>query len=193
MIYSSKGLRNLDLTEIVTQVIIKFIQEDAEYRQSFKRQRRSRKKDSDSEEDGVVDIWETAWGKMITHRRINNPCSSVAKKFRRRFRIPFSVFDKMLVPLCREGKIFGPSHKMKTPIEFKILVALRILARGNCADDIEEFSSIPENSCNYYFKRFVLNFAEVVITKLMYHSILNFFFENTIGLLRPICLLSKWR
>mmetsp|Transcript_12943 Transcript_12943/g.19475 ORF Transcript_12943/g.19475 Transcript_12943/m.19475 type:complete len:461 (-) Transcript_12943:107-1489(-) len=178
MIYTCKGLRNLDVRELAIQIVVDFITRDTESSTSsassaslqspLKRQRRTHTNDTESGENEVVDIWKTEWGKMITHRRINDPSSSVAKKFRRRFRLPFSVFDRFLVPLCRDGKIFGPSTVMKTPIEFKILIALRILATGNCASDIEESSSIPENSCNFYFKQFVMNFAEAYFDEFVY-------------------------
>ena len=60
--------------------------------------------------------------------------------------------------MFRERNIFGAacSH---IPIEFKILVALRILGRNNTADDTNELSggSIGESTCVHIFKAFVTN------------------------------------
>ncbi len=45
------------------------------------------------------------------------------------------------------------------PIEFKLLVVLRILARGNDFDTINELSMIPLSICHKIFCDFVFNFA----------------------------------
>ena len=83
------------------------------------------------------------------------------KKFRRRFRIPFALFHEWLVPICREKNLFGAAQS-PIPLEFKVLVTLRILGRNNTADDTNELSrgSIGESSCNEIFKTFVVNFAK---------------------------------
>jgi hypothetical protein len=87
----------------------------------------------------------------------------MGKLFRRRFRIPFPVFKDVLVPLCRDANIFGTSVEayVRVPLEFKILVSLRILGRGNVADDIFEMSKVPESTCNTIFHRFCEKFSEV--------------------------------
>ena len=83
-------------------------------------------------------LWQTTWGRMLLSEEVKDPNSYVASKFRRRFRLPFSLF-LLVVQKCKDAKVFGES---KIPYEFKVLVALRILARGNCADDLNEMSHI---------------------------------------------------
>ena len=84
------------------------------------------------------DYWKTPWGVMLRHPDINNPTTKLGRLFRRRFRVPFPIFDEILVRRCREKNIFDiKSDKcVRIPLEFKILIALRILGRGNPADDI---------------------------------------------------------
>lgn len=48
--------------------------------------------------------------------------------------------------------------RVRVPIEFKILAALRILGRGNCVQDIEKFSGIAESTCLALFNVALLSF-----------------------------------
>ena len=104
-------------------------------RVSRKRKRRSSRR---------VDYWNTPWGLMLKDRRLEDERSDIAKLFRLRFRIPYLLFRDVLVPTFKEKNIFPDTinHRVKVPLEFKILASLRILGRGNCADDISELSSI---------------------------------------------------
>jgi hypothetical protein len=40
----------------------------------------------------TVDLWQTSWGKLIRGSNIKNENSWEAKKFKRRFRMPYEVF-----------------------------------------------------------------------------------------------------
>ena len=82
-----------------------------------------------------IDFWETTWGRMINHPNVMNPRTAEGKKFRRRFRMPFPVFQ-YLVKQCSDHNIFGTIYQTKIPIEAKVLGCLRILARDQCADDV---------------------------------------------------------
>ena len=59
----------------------------------------------------------------------------------------------MIVEKCNTGNIFRVKDhsKVKVPTEFKVMMALRVLARGNCADDIAEMS------CGYEYNILRLN------------------------------------
>ena len=85
--------------------------------------------------------------------------SFLGKKFRRRFRLPYALFQKVKA-CCIEKGIFKSKHRSPIPIEFKILISLRILGRGNCCDDLNEFSSVGESTCNTIFHTFVKEFVE---------------------------------
>lgn len=62
--------------------------------------------------------------------------------------------------LCIEKAIFKTKKRSWIPIEFKILIALGILGRGNCCDDLNEFSSVGESTCNSIFHKFVKEFVD---------------------------------
>lgn len=161
MIYTKDTWPDLEFDSCSVQFVMDYIKSDVD---SFDRgtenvkRRRARRKDFDLEQNVGMSLWETTWGRTLKDVRIKDPSSWIAKKFRRRFRIPFSVFDQVLVPMCIEKEVF--SLKSRIPIEIKILISLRILARGSCADDIEELSHVPESTVNYIFKQFVTNFSE---------------------------------
>ena len=64
--------------------------------------------------------------------------------------------------MCKNGNIFAVTEecKVRVPLEFKILMCLRILSRGNVADDIAELSSGCPSTVNFIFKQFVTAFAK---------------------------------
>ena len=74
-----------------------------------------------------------------------------------------SIF--FLVPECKRVNLFenrlNRFGELITiiPIEIKLLVALRILARGNVLDYINEFSSVGLSTACVIFKTFVVNFT----------------------------------
>ena len=65
--------------------------------------------------------------------------------------------------MCKERNVFRMKHSGTIPIEFKIMVALRILGRGSTADDIEELSGIGESTANSIFKTFVSEFSRAFL------------------------------
>ncbi len=62
--------------------------------------------------------------------------------------------------MCRQHKVFVERYNTLIPIGIKFLVCLRILARGNCSDDINEFSQVGESTCNFIFKQFLEKFVD---------------------------------
>ena len=57
--------------------------------------------------------------------------------------------------MCMHKNIFQSKYSSAIPLEFKIMVALRILGRDSVADDIEELSGVGESTTNSIFKNFV--------------------------------------
>jgi hypothetical protein len=41
--------------------------------------------------------------------------------------------------------------RVRIPVEFKVLIALRILGLGNCLDDISELSCVSESTVHQIF------------------------------------------
>jgi hypothetical protein len=106
------------------------------------------------------DYWGSVWGKMLRNPDIADPDSYVAKKFRRRFRVPYPVFAEILLPQCIEVNIFDTVGTSVIPLELKILCALRILGRDAVADDCNEMTEIGESTANVIYKTFVTNFEK---------------------------------
>ena len=67
------------------------------------------------------------------------------RKFRRRFRVPFPLFQ-FIVSECERVNLFGIKSlsRVRAPLEFKILISLRIVGRGNCFDEIGELAGAFE-------------------------------------------------
>ena len=55
--------------------------------------------------ENTIDFWETQWGQLISHPNKNNPRAKEGKTFRRRFRLPFPVFQ-FLLKQCKDYNVF---------------------------------------------------------------------------------------
>ena len=80
--------------------------------------------------DPPVDYSNTNWAKFIADDSINDPDSRKGKLFRRRFRVPFHIFN-FLCRICKLKNVFEIKDESKViiPIEIKVLICLRILGR----------------------------------------------------------------
>ena len=103
-----------------------------------------------------TDFWSTYWGSLISHPNVSNLKTREGKKFRRRFRLPFPVFEQ-LVDACETYEVFNSIRRSHIPTAAKVLSCLRILGRDSCADDINELSGnlIAESTANTIFKQFI--------------------------------------
>ena len=116
----------IDFTELVAKFITSnpqlFLDDESLCSSESKKRHRTEKKS----------YWESKWGLMIQDPKINNPKSRIAKLFRRRFRVPFRLFNKLIVPECKRVNLFDTKQEnmVRIPLEFKILIALRIIGRG---------------------------------------------------------------
>mmetsp|Transcript_12017 Transcript_12017/g.10856 ORF Transcript_12017/g.10856 Transcript_12017/m.10856 type:complete len:155 (+) Transcript_12017:99-563(+) len=82
------------------------------------------------------------WGEFINNPSIQDPNSFAARKFRRRFRVPFALYEDILSKASSPEPI-GLGFKMRPisvagiagiPLELKILSVLRVLGRATCFD-----------------------------------------------------------
>ena len=101
----------------------------------------------------------TNWGKFIRDPLIKVPTSSKGLLFRRRFRVPFALFEYIL-QLCEDSNVFEVKCKQHIliPIEIKLLICLRIMERGEALDSIAEFFEVSEPYCSTIFHKFIKNF-----------------------------------
>jgi len=87
------------------------------------------------------------------------------RRFRRRFRVPYSMFLE-IVEECKVHNVFGMQlRRSKIQVEYKVLTRLKILGRDLCADEIDEQLNIAESSVNKFFKMFIYNYANAMYSK----------------------------
>ena len=117
----------------------------------------------------TLEFWESQWGKLLLNPNVGNHGSVEGRRFRRRFRLPYQLFQ-YLCELCARENIFDMVNKSPIPMELKILACLRILARDNCADDINElsFELLGESTVHNIFKKFVTNFSARICPKFVH-------------------------
>jgi hypothetical protein len=114
------------------------------------------------------DYTQTSWWRLIHDPEVKNENSRQHKYFRRRFRLPFALYE-VLLNICYdrnwfpahkrrnpndENGIFHPAYKNAAPLELKLLGALRILGRGGPFDDLYDGSGIHENTHRTFFIKF---------------------------------------
>jgi hypothetical protein len=106
---------------------------------------------------------DTKWGRDICDPRIVDAKSKQGKKFRRNFRVPFPVFDKVLVPECNRLNVFEVHSlsRVRVPTEIKVLICLRILGRGAYSEDMADMCGGFKSSIHAIFRKFLLNFTPI--------------------------------
>lgn len=113
------------------------------------------------------DYWATKWGQWLLDPRTRDPDSHQYKAFRNKFRMPFPLFQDIFVPDVREMNIFPQKYfgSKQIPLEIKCLIALRMLGRGNFANDMEELSFVKMSTVNLIFKHFIKNFSAKLFSR----------------------------
>ena len=118
--------------------------------------------------------WTSIWGQLIRNPNVSVPNSTMYKRFRRRFRIPFELFGP-LVEECKSNNIFasvaeleGNGRSKQIPIEFKVLCALRRLGRDAFADDIAELMDIGEETARQFFLAFIRGVSQRMYDEYVY-------------------------
>ena len=81
---------DLNDAEILVQIAEEYITQHAEELAPFKRRRRVVKN---------VDFSQTTWGRMLDDPETRDIHTRAGKTFRRRFRVPYPLFEELLVPL----------------------------------------------------------------------------------------------
>ena len=85
-------------------------------------------------------------GKIVLDYRIRDPSAREGIDFRKRYRVPYPIYCKLVV-ISEDSTLFNCAStdswgRRGVPTELKILGVLRILGRGWCIDDVCESSGI---------------------------------------------------
>jgi hypothetical protein len=115
------------------------------------------------------DYWSSEWGRELRTRRWENPADKKGgKRFRRRFRVPYPVFQE-IVNICRRESWFTEGNDACghpcAPLELKILGVLRVLGRGYCFDGIEELTYISDETMRVFFHDFCEVFSKSLYSR----------------------------
>jgi hypothetical protein len=151
--------------EFFQQLVWQTIQEDKHEFESPQRKEKQTRASAKRPKD--FDFNDTKWGMLYHHENTINPSTKEGKVFRRRFRVPFRLFRDTLVPLCEQHSMFRDAPNHKIPVYIKTMAALRVLGRGNCADDISEMSGVGESTINVIFKEFLQGMVDHVFDKVV--------------------------
>ena len=100
----------------------------------------------------------STWGLILSNPRSQDPTDRKGGQlFRRRFRIPFPVFQE-IVKMTREQQRCSEGEDAvgikAAPLELKILAVLRVLGRGYCFDGVEELCYISAEILRVFFHKF---------------------------------------
>jgi len=50
-----------------------------------------------------INFWSSNWAALILHPDVRDPSTKLAKLFRRRFRVPFPIFEGIILRRCEES------------------------------------------------------------------------------------------
>lgn len=105
----------------------------------------------------------SCWYDMLYNGECHIEDSNDCKTFRKRFRVPFVLFQK-IVDLCKERHWFqchstDAVGREAIPIELKVLGVFRVLGRGSCFDDIAELTNTSLHVHQSFFHEFCEKFV----------------------------------
>ena len=120
--------------------------------------------------------WDSTWGKLLlairSARVAGNIDGRLEAKFKERFRLPFDLFEKILLELRgRPGYVAsndidsrlpkdGRRASTFIPLDILFMAVLRVAGRGWCFDDVEEASGIALSTIAAYYHCFVRQFVD---------------------------------
>lgn len=131
---------------------------------------------SNREDKGRNVYAESVWGRMLANdlQQLRIFDSEEGDEFRKRFRLPFGLFEMLLEwyedSMERAGtkiKETDCAGRSSIPTNLKLLGVLRIIGRGSCFDCIKELSGISESSMHTFFHSFTAWFVETVYPKVV--------------------------
>jgi hypothetical protein len=121
-----------------------------------------------------LDPEKSPWWDLIRHPDVRDPASAVYAKFRRKFRLPMPLVDKLLKraqtnPAWKD-KPPGPGHgrgHARKPLILKLLSVLRHLAKGHDPDTLEDAASISASTIKKFIPEFLSWFQDTFYAELV--------------------------
>ena len=119
----------------------------------------------------IENPWENIYYlKLIKTEAVKDPRTREGKEFRADFRVPFPIFNDVIVPKCRatKEKCFNYEKNaiagvIAIPLELKILFVLRVLGSGLFIKDGVQLTTeryMSTNAGNTFFRQFIKLFVK---------------------------------
>ena len=114
--------------------------------------------------EGIPNYAASDWGRMLTNDRMKDPLDRKGGKlFRRRFRVPYPIYIKLVEMTRAEGWFpegYNCAGRLAAPLGLKVLAVLRVLGRGYCFDGVEELCLISGENLRVFFHKFCEMFSK---------------------------------
>ena len=123
--------------------------------------------------EGRPNYLASTWGRLLLNARVRDPTDKKGGKlFRRRFRVPYPLFEH-LVEVTRNSGWFSEATDCAghpaAPLELKVLAVLRVLGRGYCFDGVEELTLISAEVLRVFFRKWCTLFSKENFSKYCNH------------------------
>lgn len=106
------------------------------------------------------DFENTVWAEALRDPRVKDPLSHQGKKFRRRFRVPYPMFEYLNdFAERRFPSRQDAAGQPPVPMALKVLGVLRILGRAFYFDDVAEVTRMGERTIGAFFHAFIPAFV----------------------------------
>ena len=113
------------------------------------------------------DYWASTWGAQVltcrAARAAGQPDFAVEEEFRQRFRLPFDLFEELVVRLREKGGYEAAQDPIggvgRVPLELKFMTVLRIAGRGWCFDDVKEQFGAGKSTIAAFYHAFVFKYV----------------------------------
>jgi hypothetical protein len=105
------------------------------------------------------------WWEWLHHHDVADPKSATGRRFRRRFRVPYALYQRLLRDAQEKPQFadkVGGRGPPTQPLSMKLLAALRYLATGDTFDSLEDTAHISEST----LRKFTFDFIDWVAVEL---------------------------
>ena len=109
-----------------------------------------------------LDSSTSPWWELINHRDVWNEASKMGARFRRKFRLPMCIVMRIITRAQKvkewKDKPGGAGHgrgPARHPLILKVLAALRSMAKGVDAEELEDGARISESTLKVFIPEFI--------------------------------------
>ena len=121
----------------------------------------------------AVNYEDVEWSRLVARLRSEEPRDVDQRLFRRRFRVPFNVFEELLAAAQSSGEFVArsPAGRRRVPLELKLLGVLRYNAVGGIWDVISEASGgVSIDTFSTFHRKYMDWFNRTQLEKYVYPS-----------------------